>query len=254
LRTLAAFGPKSKNEGRKYSDRRIITMDTPSTSSRGSAARMPVLRSKRAREHDAVGDELLNKLARMDVENSDDEEEYQPVYEDEVESTHTQSASEASLGSEPETETASESGSYIDDQHDTESEDQVEYRVEDEIAESVTDDGETDVISETAWTDDTDDDDTHEAGSSQWLQDVLKFQVSTHLLLPKDGFKLLVREIVQDLSKDMDVTEEAFEAMQAAAESHIVETFEAANMMAIHRGSDQIQPRDMQLVRRCRDL
>jgi histone H3/H4 len=85
--------------------------------------------------------------------------------------------------------------------------------------------------------------------SRRWLQQVNKAQATYNLLLPGAPFRRLVREIGDDYKSDLRFTSEAFLALQEVSESHLIETFDMSNIMAIHRGGITIQPKDMQVAR-----
>ena len=51
-------------------------------------------------------------------------------------------------------------------------------------------------------------------------------QKRTDLIIPKDRFDLLAREILQDYSQDLTFDKEALEALQTAAEDFLINTFE----------------------------
>ena len=87
-----------------------------------------------------------------------------------------------------------------------------------------------------------------------WLRNVRKYQSTTDLLLPEVEYKALVQEVLQDLmfkdNKDDDktITNKAVEALQVASEDYLVDIFTKAQTLAVHRGSDEIGLRDMQLA------
>ncbi|KNC49871.1 GTP-binding nuclear protein ran/tc4 [Thecamonas trahens ATCC 50062] len=49
---------------------------------------------------------------------------------------------------------------------------------------------------------------------------------------------------------DMGISDEAYAALQHAAEAHVVELFHLANVVAIHRDSTLVEPKDLQLTKR----
>ncbi|KAJ1263442.1 hypothetical protein BS78_09G185000 [Paspalum vaginatum] len=83
------------------------------------------------------------------------------------------------------------------------------------------------------------------------LRDIRKFQKSTELLIPFAPFVRLVREVTNYYSKEVTRwTPEALLAMQEAAEYHIIELFEVANLLAIHAKRVTIMQKDIQIARR----
>lgn len=84
------------------------------------------------------------------------------------------------------------------------------------------------------------------------LREIRKFQKSTQLLIKKAPFRRLVREIADDLRRDLRFQSSALEALQEASEAYLVLILEDANLAAIHGKRITIQPKDIQLVRRIR--
>ena len=101
------------------------------------------------------------------------------------------------------------------------------------------------------------------------LREIRRYQKSTDLLIRKKPFQRLVREIMLDLPgrgytrvSHMGESAEPPSRMQStavlalheAAEAFLIEYFEATNEVAIHAKRVTIMPKDMQLVRRIRNL
>ena len=84
------------------------------------------------------------------------------------------------------------------------------------------------------------------------LREIRKYQKSTELLIRKLPFQRLVREIAQDLNKDLRFQSTAILALHEAAEAYLVGLFEDTNLCAIHGKRVTIMPKDMQLARRIR--
>lgn len=83
------------------------------------------------------------------------------------------------------------------------------------------------------------------------LRDIRRFQKSTELLIPFAPFVRLIREVTNYYSKEVTRwTPEALLAMQEAAEYHIIELFQVANLIAIHAKRVTIMQKDIQLARR----
>ena len=64
---------------------------------------------------------------------------------------------------------------------------------------------------------------------------------------------VLMKEVLQGFSRDCDFAPDAFEALQVAAEDHLVGLFEDANLEAIHAKRTTIQPKDFQMARRIKE-
>ncbi len=84
------------------------------------------------------------------------------------------------------------------------------------------------------------------------LREIRQFQKSTDLLIRRLSFQRLVKEISQDFKPDVRFQSVALEALQEAAESHLISIFEDTNLCAIHAKRVTIMPKDMALARRIR--
>lgn len=84
------------------------------------------------------------------------------------------------------------------------------------------------------------------------LREIRKYQRNTELLIRKQPFQRLVREIAQDIKTDLRFQSDAILALQTAAEAYLVGLFEDTNMCAIHAKRVTIMPKDLQLARRIR--
>ncbi|CAM0954915.1 unnamed protein product [Alopecurus aequalis] len=83
------------------------------------------------------------------------------------------------------------------------------------------------------------------------LRQIRKFQKSTELLIPFAPFVRLVKEISEFYSKEVSRwNPAALVALQEAAEYHLVDMFERANLCAIHAKRVTIMQKDIQLARR----
>lgn len=73
-------------------------------------------------------------------------------------------------------------------------------------------------------------------------------KTATQLLIPKQSFQKLVREIAQDIKSDLRFEVQAIAALQEAAESHLVAVFQDANIGAIHNGRETVRLKDMRFA------
>lgn len=80
------------------------------------------------------------------------------------------------------------------------------------------------------------------------FRELRHFQRTTHLLIPKLPFARLVREIMSRHLKDLRIQTLALEAIQEAAEIHIVDIFGACNLVAAHCKRKTVNNKDMALV------
>lgn len=69
------------------------------------------------------------------------------------------------------------------------------------------------------------------------------------LLIRKLCFQRLVREISQKYIPDVRYQASAIYALQAGAESYLVDLFQEANLIALHAHREFIMQKDMQLAR-----
>lgn len=85
------------------------------------------------------------------------------------------------------------------------------------------------------------------------LREIRRYQRSAELLIPKIRFMKLVKNIAtgQNLTA-FRWQVKALGALHEAAESYLVELFEATNRCAIHAKRVTIRPEDMKLARRIR--
>lgn len=84
------------------------------------------------------------------------------------------------------------------------------------------------------------------------FREIRRYQQSTELLMPKQPFERVVREIIQDFNKDLRCQPEALQVLQEATEAYLVGVFKDTNFSAIHARRVTITPKDMQLARRIR--
>lgn len=84
------------------------------------------------------------------------------------------------------------------------------------------------------------------------LMNIRKYQKSTELLIKRQPFQRLVKEISTHYKADLRFQSTALEALQQAAEFYIIGLFEDTNLCALHRGCVTITPKDMNLAKRIR--
>jgi len=84
------------------------------------------------------------------------------------------------------------------------------------------------------------------------LREIRRYQKSTDLFIRHAPFQRLVREIAQDMKKDLRFQSTAFLALQEASEAYLVGLFEDTHLCAIHAKRVTIMPKDIQLARRIR--
>ncbi|CAK7296897.1 Histone H3-like centromeric protein A [Vulpes lagopus] len=88
------------------------------------------------------------------------------------------------------------------------------------------------------------------------LKEIRKLQKSTNLLLRKNPFSRLVREICVKFTRGVDFSwqAQALLALQEAAEAFLVHLFEDAYLLSLHAGRVTLFPKDVQLARRIRGI
>ena len=84
------------------------------------------------------------------------------------------------------------------------------------------------------------------------LREIRRYQKGTDLLIRKQPFQRLVREVAQEFKSDLRFQSAAIAALQEASEAYLVGLFEDTNLCAIHGKRVTIMPKDMQLARRIR--
>ncbi|XP_059104310.1 histone H3-like centromeric protein A [Peromyscus eremicus] len=89
-----------------------------------------------------------------------------------------------------------------------------------------------------------------------WFREVRRLQKSTDLLLRKQPFSRVVREICEKFTRGLDLywQAQALLALQEAAEAFLVHLFEDAYLLALHAGRVTLFPKDVQLTRRIRGI
>ena len=73
---------------------------------------------------------------------------------------------------------------------------------------------------------------------------------TNELLIRKLPFLRLVREISMEINPDLRFNSEAIQALQVAAEDHMIRTFELTNLLANHGKRTTIMVKDIQLSQR----
>ncbi|XP_029025146.1 histone H3-like centromeric protein A isoform X2 [Betta splendens] len=87
------------------------------------------------------------------------------------------------------------------------------------------------------------------------LMEIRKFQKNTDLLIRKQPFSRLVREVCNSFSREaLRWQVYAINALQEATEAFLVLLLSDANLCAIHAKRVTLFPRDLQLARRIRGV
>ena len=90
------------------------------------------------------------------------------------------------------------------------------------------------------------------------LREIRRYQKATEMLIRRLAFQRVVREIVQQLKRELLFQADrrfqgsALLALQEAAEAYLVGLFEDTNLCAMHGKRVTIMPKDMQLASRVR--
>jgi histone H3 len=84
------------------------------------------------------------------------------------------------------------------------------------------------------------------------LREIRRYQKTTELLIRRQPFQRVVREIAQEMKSDIRFQSSALQALQEAAEAYLVCLFEDTNLCAIHAKRVTIMAKDMQLATRIR--
>ena len=86
------------------------------------------------------------------------------------------------------------------------------------------------------------------------LRQIRKYQKSTDLLIRKIPFQRLVREIVQNMNKEMRFQSTALLTLQEGSEAFLIEMFEKVNHIAIFGKRVTVMPHDIRLWKRVTDF
>lgn len=84
-------------------------------------------------------------------------------------------------------------------------------------------------------------------------REIKKAKDSTKLLIPKQAFQRLVREIAFNVMPDLRMQSTALEAIQDVTEAYVVQVMEDTRECTEHAGRQTITSRDMRLVMRLRN-
>ena len=84
------------------------------------------------------------------------------------------------------------------------------------------------------------------------LREIKKFQKTTNLLIPHAPFMRKVREIASRIEPDMRFKPSAIDALQEAAEAHLIGLMEDSNLAAIHAKRVTVMKKDIELALRIR--
>jgi histone H3/H4 len=85
------------------------------------------------------------------------------------------------------------------------------------------------------------------------LEDIRTEQQDVRAVVDAKLFADLARALCAEVSPDLEMSDNACAALQAAAEDYLIRLFEGTNLAAIHAGRDIIRPADMQLARALRE-
>ena len=85
------------------------------------------------------------------------------------------------------------------------------------------------------------------------LSDSRNAQRSCGFCFDRLSFRDVVRKVGKDYKTDLVYTGEAFDALQCATETYLVDLFDAANLAAINARHVQLLPKDLQLARLIRE-
>lgn len=81
----------------------------------------------------------------------------------------------------------------------------------------------------------------------QISKEIVRLQKTTELCIPRLPFQRLVREIIQKYSNNFRVQVTTIEALRESSEAFIVQMFEDAFALTIHRQRITLNRRDIQL-------
>jgi histone H3/H4 len=201
-----------------------------------------------------------------DIEPVDDYEEY------EINELETNEEEDENNDEDEEEETDEEDE---DEEEDEEEDDKEKKKTEDENSEAELEDYETDVDSNEPYSeysdseedidieqlqdnlfdvgiDEESDSEESEVNEDKIIKEICYYQNTTHNLIPREAFKLLCDEVLQDFGADYCFTKNAIDAIQVASEAYMIEIFQKSNDIAVHSKRKTIQPKDVVFSKRNR--
>ena len=201
-----------------------------------------------------------------DIEPVDDYEEY------EINELETNEEEDENSNEDEEEETDEEDE---DEEEDEEEDDKEKKKTEDENSEAELEDYETDVDSNEPYSeysdseedidieqlqdnlfdvgiDEESDSEESEVNEDKIIKEICYYQNTTHNLIPREAFKLLCDEVLQDFGADYCFTKNAIDAIQVASEAYMIEIFQKSNDIAVHSKRKTIQPKDVVFSKRNR--
>lgn len=81
------------------------------------------------------------------------------------------------------------------------------------------------------------------------IREIKTEQRNTNLIVPVAPMNRLISEIASEYKLDLRFKGEAYRALHSAAEEYLVDTFQRANLCAIHDKRETVQPKDVQLAK-----
>ena len=202
-----------------------------------------------------------------DIEPVDDYEEY------EINELETNEEEDENSNEDEEEETEEEDKEEYEE--DEEEDDKEKKKTEDENSEAELEDYETDVDSNEPYSeysdseedidieqlqdnlfdvgiDEESDSEESEVNEDKIIKEICYYQNTTHNLIPREAFKLLCDEVLQDFGADYCFTKNAIDAIQVASEAYMIEIFQKSNDIAVHSKRKTIQPKDVVFSKRNR--
>ncbi|KAI9813388.1 MAG: hypothetical protein M1826_002507 [Phylliscum demangeonii] len=82
------------------------------------------------------------------------------------------------------------------------------------------------------------------------LREIRFYQKSVGLIFPKTRFRNLVRELCEEIGRDLRFQATGPDALQEQAEQYLTATFEVVNLAAMHAGRQTIMVRDFELIKK----
>ena len=91
-----------------------------------------------------------------------------------------------------------------------------------------------------------------EVNEDKIIKEICYYQNTTHNLIPREAFKLLCDEVLQDFGADFCFTKNAIDAIQVASEAYMIEILQKSNEIAVHSKRKTIHPKDVIFSKRNR--
>lgn len=82
------------------------------------------------------------------------------------------------------------------------------------------------------------------------LRQIRSLQKSTDEIFPRESFKRLVKEVLQDFSLEARIGTGVVDALRSASEAYLIEHMSAGNLVAVNRNSKTLKLKDYRTAKK----